>query len=246
LLLDALWPPKPGSTPFPFDPHGASATPDPVGRAADFLSIFPHKALATALLKLFRSAFTPRTATITGRVLPAGDRGAGLSLSLTSRHKRRTYSTTIWERLIEPEPAEEGPQRWYRLVTPSAVWLRRYLALVAPGQGADEPDARALWAEARYEAARELSQDSAHARALYARVVDDDPNNLPAVHDLAVTELRADSPEHAVSRLRGLLTSLANDADARARWPMLNMSARYNVAVALLYAAEREDDEPSQ
>jgi hypothetical protein len=210
-------------------PTPASQT---VTSAAELLSGIPQAQVVGSILKALAPLLQGRYSQVSGRLLPAGERGAGLSVTV-SPASGAIESNTVWESFIDPVPGGTGPEPWFRLVNPAAAWVRWQLA-PRIADGAAEGDWRA---EALFEAGAQwwASHDPTRAGVLYARAIQFDPDYLPAIHNLAVVEIWEGSYQAAVDRLSGVVERVVSDAEARDRWPDLEITALYNLARAQCY-----------
>lgn len=234
LLEHAINPRGPAA--FPFDRVPAAATTDQtVTDIATVLGAVPHGDIAAAVLKLVPSIFPRPTAVVGGRLLPVDDLGAGLVLSIQGPHGDM-YDNVLRGCQYDPAPDAAAPVQQGRLIGPGSVWLRHHLSALA----GKPPTAEArVKAEMLATAGEQWSaaHDPARAAACYSRALELDPGLLPALHNLAVAEIRLGSYWTAVSRLDDLIGRLLPYPAVYSQWPALLESAEYNLALALSYAA---------
>jgi hypothetical protein len=172
------------------------------------------KALA-ALIKLAQKLLPRGDLYLTGYLLRSSERGAGLVLSIVSDSGHVKSSGILWSDILEPaggaDQAAGGDV--LRLAIAGAVWAQ--FELLAELSDSVGPHSHTVnWRSAAlFEVAvhDEGSRDSHGLRALYALALDRDPDNLPALYNLAVLELHAGLAALACMRLRTLRDALAQE-----------------------------------
>ena len=236
LLVDALPRVSVGSAAFPFDRvSGESETEQNVAKGAEFLAGIPQTKLLGTVVKLLTPMFRSRSAEISGRLVPDGDAGVGVAMTVTGDRGRLSHSVALWEDTYDAAPGGDGAARFLRLVPPAAVWARWHLA---PALDADGQDGDAWQADAMFAAgeAWQANSDNVRAGVCYAKVLALDPDHLAAEYNLALLEVRSGAYAPAIDRLQGLIARL--DGEALERWPMLDYAPYYLLAVALVYEGD--------
>jgi tetratricopeptide (TPR) repeat protein len=228
----------PAAARFSYDRLPATPPGSRLTDIATFLSAVPHGGLVSAALKLMPSLFAPRTAVVSGRLVPADVRGAGLAIEVTS--PEGTFDDIVLRnRRFDPTPEGTPAEQQGRLIAPAAVWIRHRLA-PAPRDGDDAKAAAArLDAEMLTAAGEEFSAagDLRRAASCYQRALEGDEAFVPAWFNLAVCRLRLGEHAAAVADLRALKEHLRVDQDACKAWPNALNATRYNLALAEVYAA---------
>ena len=172
------------------------------------------KALA-ALIKLGQKLLPRSDLYLTGYLLSSPERGAGLVLSIVSDSGQVRSSGTLWSDILEPTATAEQRSKGdvLRLAIAGAVWAQ--FQLIEELNASVTPYAHTVnWRSASlFEVAvhDEGSRDNRGLRALYALALDRDPDNLPALFNLAVLELHAGFAALACARLLTLLEALKQD-----------------------------------
>lgn len=213
LIGDALGEPGTGSFPFDRLPATQSGT-APIEAIANVLAATPQGNLLGPLVKALGPLLEPRTATVSGRLVPSdpAGTGAGIALSLAGPRGELAASEVLRERLIDPAPGDAA-DGWARLVPAAGAWLRHHLRpLAGVGESAEGSDWRG---EALVEAGRQWAnkQDWARASTCFARAYEENRKLLPALVNLAVVDLRRGDYDSALTRLEKVLEK-ASDATA--------------------------------
>lgn len=233
LLTQALESRRTGAFP---DRIPAIAKPDQtMSDIATFLGTVPSAGpIISALLKLVPSLFGPRTAVISGRLLQSDGTSAGLSLAIDIPRKP-TKGRVLREREIDPTPQGTDASQQSRVIAPAAIWIREELKALAKSPSS-RSDPSAVTAKMLATAGEAWAAAGDHVRAAYcySRALDHDPDLLPAIHNLAVSEIRTGAFESAALRLRGLRVRLGS---GDAGYHGLHNSVLYNLALADMYTS---------
>ncbi|HTD57356.1 MAG TPA: hypothetical protein VK672_00530 [Solirubrobacteraceae bacterium] len=184
-------------------PVGAETTTEAI---ADGVKASPAGGeLAAALVRLSAVAFARGAMQLSGHVLPPSVGGPGLALTLAKGNGRVIERLTV--RAIEFEPpvgALQGPpagdetDRMLRVATAGAVWTHfKILEEMWKLTGGDIKDSLRTWSWRSYALTRiGIEGEELHrpevTRALYAKAVEVDPDNLMAQFNLASLELSDD------------------------------------------------------
>lgn len=184
---------------------------------ADALRDVPQGKWIGAALRLINK-LVPRDAfTIAGDLLPAGSRGPGLALSLSDRNGDTRATETLWAadydlKRDNQTPATPTPTNAPDVVARLGVAAGAWTIYAALQQRQDTVRFRMLgstrwrsyaWFRAGLEAHR--CEQLALARVLYAKAVDEDGSNDPALANLARLELQAGDHEIAAARLQTVM-----------------------------------------
>jgi hypothetical protein len=79
----------------------------------------PQTKLLGTAVKLLAPVFGSRRFEVSGRLLPEGDHGVGLALSLSGNHGRTSDSVALWEAAYDTAPGGDGATRFFRLAQPT-------------------------------------------------------------------------------------------------------------------------------
>lgn len=241
---------------------------DALAEFADALKDVPQGKFAAALLRLGRKALPRDAFFLSGALLPAGERGAGLTLALATRGGEVRYTTTLWETSYSAEATNKDgcPGAVYRLAVAGAAWAESQVF----DHRHDRLRRRALlgtsdWESYAYTMAGVACRDAGlarDARQLFARAASSDVSNITALLNVAVLELGRQTRGLAVERLECVrdLSSAAvstngdtdprtdpkrkgtvreTDRDDVVRDPHW-FAAQYNLALAYLLDAEED------
>jgi hypothetical protein len=235
-LLTLALPKRVGREPsFAFDSFTKGA---PSGNAANEVAtvlsaVSATKALggfAEVLLKLFRR----RTISISGRLQPIGDRGAGLTLTIAGAVNT---SIELRDSSIDFHPSGNDGARWLRLLPAAAIWCRWQLAPIYADVDADF-DPEGWKGEALFQSgiAWEGQGDWPRARDLYVSALESDHDLLTAIHNLAILDIfhfqRYEAAQVLVERVQG---KLDGNKKLEAQWPALKAASLYTKALAWVY-----------
>jgi Tfp pilus assembly protein PilF len=244
-LLTAELPKQAGREPaFPFDRVTKGSEED--GVAADLTKVLaaaPATTLFGNLVQFLSRLFRRRSVQISGHLLPVSDRGAGVTIVLRGAGMTARSSITLWEDGYDPRPGGSGAERWLRLVPAATVWVRWQLAS-AHGPHGWKPESDGWRSDAQFRSgvAWQSLQKWSRAETLYAEALDSDPTLLPAAHNLALMEVRAERYGPAEERVRKLLAELERrrsdpkvKVNPAERWPTLDTASLYTLTLALAY-----------
>jgi hypothetical protein len=195
-----------------------------LSEVADAVSEGPQGRLLASLAQLLGRLVRRDELRLRGAVVQSQSRGPGLALSLTRINGDLIDSLTIWADEYEPKAPEasldaDPTARAMRVSTAAAVWAHFVVLqfrLVLPNQEYRKQLGTHDWQSYAYLSAgardRFAPQPQPLARALFARAIDADPENLPAQYNLGLMETVDHDEVQATTRLESLQTQLEETA----------------------------------
>lgn len=202
---------------------------DVLADIADSVKDLPHGKVAQALLNIGRKTLPRDAFFLKGHLLPPADRGAGLTLALSTRRGRVRSTTTLWEKTYTvgsapaasgvggitsrtnardgdaaPKESDKGANPFpYELALAGAAWAEYRIS-----EHRRDPRLELLgtrdWQSYAYlqtGLAKERTAGSVAAQPLFARAVDQDATNVVAALNLAISEIREKDFDRAIARL---------------------------------------------
>lgn len=184
---------------------------------ADALRDVPQGKWIAAALRLINKLIPRDAFTVAGDLLPAGSRGPGLALSLSDRNGDTRATETLWSADYDLSPDNQtpdtptptnAPDLLARLGVAGGAWTiyaalqQRQNTVRFSTLGSTRWRSYA-WFRAGLEAHR--CEQLALARVLYAKAVDEDGANDPALANLARLELQAGELAIAAARLQRVM-----------------------------------------
>lgn len=186
-----------------------------LNEVADAVSAAPEGRLVAPLLSLLGRITGRDELRIRGAVLFSAARGPGLSLSIVRANGELVDSLTTWADEYEPRHAHRGEDRddltgrMIRVTTAAAVWTHfavLHFRLSLPDEeyraqlGTPDWQSYAFLRTGAQEKIVPEPEPEPLARALFARAIDVDPNNLPAQFNLAFMEALERAEKQAADR----------------------------------------------
>lgn len=183
---------------------------DLVMQVSGALADVPHAKTLAGLLTIARVLVRPETLTVRGTVVAPTDRGLGLSLVL-QKGRQVKATTTVWQDTYCPAPSDARESKpadgdtataLRRLVVAGAAWTEFQLLAIRGDPRISRLGTRNWESYALSVAAVDAEAYGARgqARELYAKALEQDPNNLPALFNLSVLNRRANEVTHGVRK----------------------------------------------
>jgi tetratricopeptide (TPR) repeat protein len=206
----------------------------------------PHGKLVAAVLAIARRLAPREQLHVTGSVLASDNRGPGLALEIANDAGDVIDAETIWSKDFAPwtRPGDTTPDpesdRTLRLALAGAVWVlfavlryRRALREAEWSRHLGTPIWRS-YAQLQIGVVEAASRSKLAAQAGYARALERDPGNLPALFNLANVDIERAEWHQAVERLERVTVELD---EREAKVGLLDRDPlRYQVAYGLAYA----------
>jgi tetratricopeptide (TPR) repeat protein len=222
--------------------HLISTAPEQVSIASELAALAKPVGLLTGLLEHLAK---PKVYSLSGTLLPAGERGVGMTLLLRSPTSELVGSVTLWQYTYDPAAAEahdkpsastngspSAKDPYDRVAAAAASWLLlvwRYQIKPnrKPVLGTTNWESLALFQCGALEEGQDSPQNRVRAKTLFARALGADPGNRGALLNLGVLESWDGNYGRARVLLKELETALQTSTEDADETDLLRLRMLY-------------------
>jgi tetratricopeptide (TPR) repeat protein len=204
------------------------------------------------ILDIIEWLFPPNVIVLNGHLLPAGERGIGLSLELIHKRTGKVEAqNTFWQASFDPDFTAKAPDKvseeteksnkekngnpYFPLVEPATIWIIYKFHEINEPESAEPP---INWQSMAYHQVGTTlfrASKEKQARQMFAEALNQGSNNYYALLNLGFIDSEFGNYEHAIERINEGLQTISKKEPA---W----YKAMYSLAATYDYFAAEKDE----